>query len=614
MKAALKTWLPPRFARVREQLILRLMVVRNVALVAVFLSLVPAAWADIDYRVTIPQGDGAQRMQIVVHIPVDSAVTQIQIPNWGPGSYGYPRTPFWKDMEDIKATADGKNVDPIKPNDYTWTLSTPGVHEVTFSYSVPVSISEEMGHYRGPSSYVYVVDRKEEKCNLAINLPQGWNIATGLDGSQGRFAAPTYDVLADNPVTFGKYRELRYTVYGRPHILAMYGPARNDVDTVYLLRACSFISAAENDLFGNKPPYTHYVWHFNVGQRPDGGGGLEHLASTEITLANGLGPGIIGVNAHEFFHLWNVKRIRSHVLGPFDYTKLPETGALWWLEGVTEYYAHQLMTRYGFWDDKKWYATISANVSRVRSNPARLEVGPYEASFRVKDANNGRGNSNGYKISYYDLGVLAGVCLDIEIISQTKGNRSLDDVERALWNRCKDSQPGFAEDEIRNQCVSIGGPALGDMYDKIIMHGGEMPIEAQLAKVGLTMTTTNKEFTDFGATFVPSRQGGGMSVALVTAAGQGKLEARDIVLSINGVEVPTAGAIANVVSKIKPGDTVTFKIKRGDQTSEVTVTATSISRPTQEILEDPNATPAQKALRDFWLYRGKKGWQPPAVR
>ncbi|HWA83227.1 MAG TPA: hypothetical protein VG820_07345, partial [Fimbriimonadaceae bacterium] len=304
------------------------MALRNAALVAAFLSQFAVAWADIDYRVVIPQGDGPQRMQVTVRIPVESAVTQLQIPSWGPGSYDYPFTPFWRNIEDVKATADGKAIDPIKSNDYTWTLSTPGVHEVTFSYTVPVSIAEEMGHYRGPASYVYVVDRKQEKCDLTIDLPSGWNIATGLDGTKRHFSAPTYDVLADNPVTFGKYRELRYVVDGRPHILAMYGPARNDVDTDKLLKACSFISAAENDFFGNRPPYTHYVWHFNVGNRPDGGGGLEHLASTEITLANGLGPGIIGVNAHEFFHLWNVKRIRARVLGPFDYTKLPETGAL----------------------------------------------------------------------------------------------------------------------------------------------------------------------------------------------------------------------------------------------------------------------------------------------
>jgi predicted metalloprotease with PDZ domain len=588
------------------------MTVRHAAFAAAFLSSIAIALADIGYKVSIKPVEGtAQRMKVTLTIPVRSASTSLQLPNWGPGSYVYGD--FWKNVQDVKVAADGGEIAPTKPNDYTWTIPTAGVKQLTFSYSVPIQIAEEMAHYSGPRSYFYVVDRKNEKCHLTLDVPEGWNIAIGLDGAKGNYSAPNYDTLADNPVTAGKFRELTYMVDGKPHILALYGPARNDLDTDYLLRSSTFITAAENDLFGNKPPYSHYVWHFNVGKRPDGGGGLEHLSSTEITLANGLGPGIIGVNAHEFFHLWNVKRIRSRVLGPFDYTKLPETGALWWLEGVTEYYAHQLMTRYGFWDEKKWYATIVKNVKSVRNNAARLEVGPYEASFRVKDANNGRGNSSGYKISYYDLGVLAGTCLDIEIISQTKGKLSLDDVELALWDLCKDDKPGFEEGEIRKQCVRFGGPALGEFYDRIIMRAGEMPMEEQLGKVGLKLVTYDKDFTDLGVVMTPSVQAGGMTVQRVQGPAEGQLKVDDVVLEINGSAVPTNGALAAVVDKIKPGENVNFKVKRGSETVLATITSGKTTRSTQEIQEDLNATSAQKALRDVWLYRGKKGWKAPAV-
>jgi len=466
---------------------------------------------------------------------------------------------------------------------------------------------------------MYVVGRTQEKCSLSIELAAGWKIATGLDGgfvsdaskggrSVADYAAPTYDVMADCPVTFGRYRELDYTVDGRKHILALYGPARNDLDVDKLVKACRLISAAENDLFGNKPPYTHYVWHFNVGSRPDGGGGLEHLNSTEITLANGLGDGIIGVNAHEFFHLWNVKRIRAKVLGPFDYTTLPKTGALWWLEGITEYYAHQLLTRYGYFDTDHWYQTISANYQRVENNAAHLTVSPYEASFRVGDASGGRGNSNGYEISYYDLGVLAGVCLDIELLTQTKGKYSLDDAIRGLWDECKNGQPGFPEDGIRKQLVRFGGQDLGDLYDKIIMHGGEMPVADELAKVGVTLSVMDKTFPDPGFEGV----GRGMVIRRVTDAGTGKLMDGDSIVEVDGNAVPTAGGLNAVLAKIAPGDQVTLKVKRGDGTVDVTLTAGRVTRRVYEVQDDPNATAAQKALRDLWIYRGKKGWQEPA--
>ncbi len=592
------------------------MALRYPAIAVSLFLLAGSAFADIDYTVYIQNGEGAnQRMEVTLAIPVKGATTEVQMPNWGPGGYVYGD--FYRNVEALKIVghtgsgAAGDEVGPItptQPNNYTWSIPTAGLKTVVVSYAVPVQIADEMGHYGGPRSYMYAVGRTQEKCSLTINLPAGWNIATGLEGTNGHYKAPTYDVLADNPVTFGKYRELRYMVDGVPHILAMYGPARNDLDTDKLIKACTLISAAENDLFGNRPPYTHYVWHFNVGKRADGGGGLEHLASTEITLANGLGDGIIGVNAHEFFHLWNVKRIRSKVLGPFDYTKLPETGALWWLEGVTEYYAHQLLTRYGYFDDKHWYTTIVQNLQRVRNNPAHTTIGPYEASFRVKDANNGRGNSNGYEISYYDLGVLAGVCLDIEILSQTNGKRSLDDVERALWAECKDNQPGFPEDGIRTQCVRVGGAPLGEMYDAIIMHGGEMPIEAELAKVGLKLETYDKEFADPGfATPV----GRGMVINRVTKPGQDKLKEGDAIVAVNGGEVPTPGALAAALASLKPGSNLAVKVKRGDQTMDVNLTAGSLTRKVSEIHDAESATPAQKALRDIWLYRGKKGWQAP---
>jgi predicted metalloprotease with PDZ domain len=120
----------------------------------------------------------------------------------------------------------------------------------------------------------------------------------------------------------------------------------------------------------------------------------------------------------------------------------------------------------------------------VRSNPARLTVSPYQASFQVAAANNGRGNSNGFQISYYNLGWLAGMCLDIEIRQQSGGKHSLDDVAHALYDLCKDNKPGFEEDEIRKQCIRFGGPSLGAFYDKVVMSPGELPIEEQLAKVG----------------------------------------------------------------------------------------------------------------------------------
>lgn len=147
-------------------------------------------------------------------------------------------------------------------------------------------------------------------------------------------------------------------------------------------------------------------------------------------MGSGVGPGVVGVYAHEFFHLWNVKRIRAKALGPFDYTTMPQTGALWWLEGVTDYYAHTLLGRYDwfgknerFADPKeKLYGTLVQNVNARRARQDRMKVSPYDASYRVREAANGIGNSQGYLVSYYDTGWLCGFCLDVEMLDRRKGS------------------------------------------------------------------------------------------------------------------------------------------------------------------------------------------------
>lgn len=569
------------------------------------LGLKTLSHADIRYDVRVLPED---KMQVTVTIPVKSSTTTVQIPNWGPGSYRLVDN--WKRMDNIRALNDsGAEITTTKPNDYTWTIPTMGVKNLRFTYTEPLTVTDEIAHYSGPANYIYVVDRKEEPCWLDLDMPANWKVATGLLEKDKGYWADNYYTFADNPVTLGMYRELSYTVLGKKHIMALYGPARSDLDVDKLTKACSFISQMENDFFGNKIPYDHYVWHFNVGKRADGGGGLEHLSSTEITLANGLGDGVIGVNAHEFFHLWNVKRIRSRVLGPFDYTKLPETGALWWLEGVTDYYAHHLMSRYGYWDDKKFYATLLSQVSTVRANVARNEVSPYEASFRVKDAADGRGNSNGYKISYYNLGFILGFMLDVELLSRTNGKHSLDDVEHALWDMTKNDQPGFEEGEIRKQLIRFGGPEMGDLYDQWVMKPGELPVEASLAKIGLQLGNVDREVVDLGIVATPGLRNG-FVVNKVSGSATGIVMVDDIVLEVNGSAITTAGSYNGAIRNLKKGDKVTLKIKRGEETSTVELVAGTTNRPSLAVSEIPGANADALKLRELYLFRGKKGWKP----
>ena len=570
-----------------------------------------SARAEITYTVTPDPANNA--LHVSIDVPAKGKTTDVQIPNWSPGAYILSN--FKAGIKNLKGVGPSGDLTTSQVDDNTWRVENGSAKNVTVNYDLGMTMNSGAAHYSGPPTYVYVVGRKEEKCKLVLNVPAGWMIAIGLDevkGAAHTYTAANYDVLADNPVTMGNFRLLSYTVMGKPHYIAMRGAARANVDGATVKKQCMFVSQSEADFFGFAP-YNKYVWHFDVADRPDGGGGLEHLSSTQISLPSGLGPRSFNVLAHEFFHLWNVKRIRSKPLGPFDYLHLPKTGALWWLEGVTDYYAYLLPMRYGWNDEKKFYSDIVSNVTAARNNPARLEVGPNESSMRVGETNNGRGNSNGYRISYYTLGWLAGMCLDLEIRTQTNGKRSLDDVEHALYEICKDGKPGFEEDEIRKQCVRFGGASLGPFYDSVVMKGGEMPIEAELAKVGLQLIKTEESFPERGFSWVAdSGQQAARVIGRPTGAAEGRLMEGDLITSVNGIPVTgrTNREINQMVNeqlnKAQIGVKMNLEIKREGKTMSVEITPVAGTRPVQRIEEMTNATAKMRALRKGWFYAGTR--------
>jgi len=447
------------------------------------LTLASGARAEIRYKVqALPE---TKQLAVEVTIPTKGAETVVQAPRWMPGFY--MQIDYGARLKDFTASAPDGQAIPVEAVDAnTWKIPSGTNKQVTLRYKAPLEWDEGMGHFSGIATYVYVVGRTQEKCRLLLDLPKDSKVAVGLDGKGPEYKADTYDTLADNPVTFGSYLEETYTVAGKEHVIAVRGAGAKQINLGLLREECEFVAKAETDFMGGAP-YGKYVWHFNVRIGGRGGGGLEHLSSTEISLGSDLTRGMAELLAHEFFHLWNVKRIRSQVLGPFDYTQLPKTGALWWLEGTTDYYSQALLARYGWSSEAEWWGDIARNIANVRRSPARLTTSAYDVSARVGEANNGRGNSNGFGMSYYDYGYVLGLCFDLELLAATKGKRSLDDVEWALWRKCRNNQPGFAEDEIRKQLIAAGGESFGPLYDKLVRTPNDPDVEGALSKVGLEL-------------------------------------------------------------------------------------------------------------------------------
>jgi hypothetical protein len=274
------------------------------------------------------------------------------------------------------------------------------------------------------------------------------------------------------------------------------------------------------------------------------------------------------------------------------------------------------MARYGQTSQDDYFADVAGNVQRQRSQPERLQVSPYDTSYRVDETNNGRGNSDGFGLSYYDDGFVVGLCLDLELLAKTQGKKSLDDVEHALWRLCQNGRPGFEEGEIRTQLVAIGGDSFGPLYDKIVMQPGELPVEAALARVGLELSTQSMTRSDVGFQSQPNVAKAGMEVMSIRNEEIGNVLPKGTVIrSINDKNITGTspqelrGTFQSAINGITPGTELRMRVLLPGQEQESVAVIKMLGVPFTRTEVKSVATPSaeQLRLRSLWLAKRRAG-------
>ena len=575
---------------------------RGLVTTGIVLALAASAFARIDYTIRIAEGTDAMSVEMV--IPSDGKAVQVQMPNWAPGSYRLVDN--FKFIDDVSAMRASRRVSVNRVDDNTWEIGPGSSGDIVLKYQRKTGPITNRMHITGPAYYLYVKDRIAEDCTVNYEMPEKWRATCGLEEKDGKFVAPTYDVLADNPVTVGIFESDFYETNGIKYEIAYFGGDVSTVDRATVVDYCKRVSDSLAD-FWSGVPFKKYVWHFTVMPGNDGGWGLEHLSSTTMGIARGVGPGTVSVIAHEHFHAWNVKRIRSKVLGPFNYLELPKTGALWLLEGVTDYYADLLLYRYDIFDEEYMRGNVVTNVRTTRANPQRFEVSPYDSSYRVSEAANGRGNSAGFGVNYYNTGWLVGLCLDTEIRDLTGGRKSLDDVMYKLFAMTKDDQPGFEEDDVRKVLIEVGGAAMGPFYDKVVMTAGELPVEAQLAKLGYKFETKTETFVDLGFSYVWGQDD---RLAVPRRSRDGQYLANDEIVEINGIKKPTDSTKTKEVwdqwkKLMVKGAKLKIVLERGEERLEREVEVKEGTTTNYVLTDMDGVSDGMKSLRKGW-YQGAR--------
>jgi predicted metalloprotease with PDZ domain len=423
-----------------------------------------------------------------------------RLPRWMPGYYQI--MDYAEGISGFSAwDNDGNELAVATPDHSTWQVITGNGKRIRLNYDVTSrrrfvanNFLDSTHAYIVPAAtFMYVNGYTDYPVSLKVSAGSAWNdIATGLDSVPGmadEFMAPDFDILYDSPLLIGNLEHLpSFYIDGIEHRFTAYQPG--DFDREHFITALKSVVESSVDIIG-EIPYNRYTF---IGIGP-GAGGIEHLNNTTISfdgsrLDNSSSfNGMMSFLAHEYFHHYNVKRIRPFELGPFDYSRENRTNLLWVAEGLTVYYDHLIIRRAGIIDEDELLAKFSAKIEATENSPGRKHQSLIQASYSTwSDGPFGnQGPNAGRSISVYEKGPVAGLILDLAIRNATANKKSLDDVMRMLYQRYYlDLDRGFTDAEFQQACETVAGIPLTSEFEYVTTTG-DIDYNRYLGYAGLNL-------------------------------------------------------------------------------------------------------------------------------
>lgn len=551
--------------------------------------------------------------------------TDIKMPVWAPGSYLVRE--FEKNVEGFEATAAGQPLRVEKVIKNTWRVYHPKAHDFTvryrvYAYELSVRTSfldASHGYLNGTSVFMFPAEEKMLASTVTVQPYAGWkHVSTSLKpvsgGAPFTFRSGSYDELADSPIEIGNQKELHFEANGTPHTVAMYGEA--DYDEARLLADMKKVCEEAHRVVGQNP-LDRYV--FIVHNIERGTGGLEHLFSTTLSVSRNAYAteagykGFLGLVAHEYFHLWNVKRIRPIALGPFDYDQENYTHMLWLSEGGTSYFGDLINQRAGFRTPDSYLASLGNTITRVENTPGNKVQSAAESSFDawIKQYRPDE-NSFNTSISYYDKGQLIAAVLDLMIIQATNADKHLDDVMRYLYAEYYQKRKrGFTDEEFQEAVAKVAGRRFDDFFRNCVYGTETLPYNTALGYAGLRLATAPSGGAPLGANLsgtgvnlgaTGSASGGRYvvtSVARDGSAWQGGLNVNDEILTLNGSRINED--LNKTLASLPAGTVVKLLVTRQGQIQELSFPLLAGTAQRYRVEQVENPTEAQQKALNKWL-------------
>ncbi len=458
-------------------------------------------------------------VRVTVETPTPQETLELQLPRWSPGRYAvfdFAQNVREMSYEAPPAARCGATHERqlTRGDTQTWRFAPCGASRMSISYKVFANdlsgtfsqLDARHANFNGGALFMYVVGHKADPVTLSIAPPVGWRIVNGRMASseQRAWQFANYDLMIDTPTEIGPdWTEDNFVVDGRTYHIVLHAVGGDGGRRKLLARDLEKIVRAETAMWG-APEFSDYTFliHTGAGERGDG---MEHLTSTQIMQRRPLGEAdayadVLDTAAHEFFHVWNVKRLRPAELGPWDFTKPLATRGLWIAEGFTNYYGHLMQRRAGLWTDEKLWATLADEIGTVENAPGSQLMSAEESSliapFLDAACHVQHTSLDQTSISYYDKGETIAIVLDLLIRGRSAGRTSLDDVMRRAYQRFYLESPpatyylrgrGYTGEEFQQVATEVAGFDLADFFTRYVRGTEQLPYAESFAYVGLRL-------------------------------------------------------------------------------------------------------------------------------
>ncbi|MGJ8738416.1 M61 family metallopeptidase [Zobellia laminariae] len=500
-----------------------------------------------------------------------------------PGRYALHE--FAKNVYSFKATdSKGNILEVLRPDPYSWNVIG---HDGTIKISYTLfanrgggtysQVDETHAHLNIPATFMYAPTLKDRKIEVDFKIREdlGWKVATQLPLVSGTtYSAPNLYYFMDSPTEISNHsvREFQVDNHGKTQTIRFvlhHNGTEEELDSYF--ENVKKTVLAEKEVYGELPDFDYGTYTFLACYIPNASGdGMEHRNSTILTstrsLANGGMEGNIGTVSHEFFHAWNVERIRPKSLEPFNFEETNMSGALWFAEGFTSYYTNLILCRAGIISSEKYVEGISSTFNYVWNSPARQFFNPIEMSYQAPFVDAATSvdpvNRENTFISYYSYGSILGLALDLSLREE---KLNLDDFMKLVWKQYGKTEKPYVIENLQQVLAEYAGSDFASTFFNKYIYKSEMPdYSSLLNSVGVTLKQ-NSEVPYFGAAVSLDGDGHGeiqSNPKMGTPAYDAGLDKGDIITNINGSGFPDGQQFSTYIQKLKVGDTLKLSFNR----------------------------------------------------